>query len=403
MSHTSSVGISSYRALPRIAGWGYLSATALGRLPMSMVPLAVLTLVSSATGSIAVGGFASAVAALGEAVGGPSGGGLADRFGQRPVLLVGVAVHVSLLLALTLGAGVLADPATVALAGLVGLSLPQIGAFSRARWLAIAPDDLPAAFAFEGVVDEVVYIFGPALVGLVAAFISPQWAMVMAGAFIVVFATQFALHPSHRLVPRGERVPRAHDARSRAGVRGLMVVVLLGMLAMGVFFGGSQTALTAFADHAGIPDGGALLYAVMAVGSAATTLSMVLVPERVGTWTRWILAASGMAVGALLLLGAPDIPWVIVAGLVAGAFQGPLLLTIYRAVGDVAEAGRAGVLLTLTASGVVLGIALGAAVAGPLADAHGPAGGFVPVVGATVVLLVTGAVGGFAARARRSA
>ncbi|MFT4306661.1 MAG: MFS transporter, partial [Microbacterium sp.] len=60
----SRAGLSAYRALPRLTGWGYLVATSLGRLPMSMVPLAVLTLTTSATGSLAVGGFASAAAAL---------------------------------------------------------------------------------------------------------------------------------------------------------------------------------------------------------------------------------------------------------------------------------------------------------------------------------------------------
>ena len=48
MPSPSSVGIRSYRALPRIAGWDYLVATSLGRLPLSMVPLAVLTLVVAA-------------------------------------------------------------------------------------------------------------------------------------------------------------------------------------------------------------------------------------------------------------------------------------------------------------------------------------------------------------------
>jgi hypothetical protein len=55
--------------------------------------------------------------------------------------------------------------------------------------------------------------------------------------------------------------------------------------------------------------------------------------------------------------------------------------------------------MTLVGSGVVAGVALGAAVAGRLADAAGPAGAFVVPVGAGVLGLVIAAVSGTALRA----
>lgn len=397
-------GISSYRALPRRAGWSFLVATSLGRLPMSMVPLAILTLATAATGSLAIGGFAAAATALGEAVGAPVSGSLADRFGQRVVVLAEVALHLSFLIGFALGAGVLPDSTTIAFAGLAGLTLPQVGALSRARWLAIAPDDLPAAFAFEGVVDETVYIFGPAAVGIAATLVSPQAAIVVAGSLVALFATQFAVHPTQARVPRRirrERTdPTAPVGAGRARRAVLVGLIFAGMLSMGVFFGGSQTGLTAFAEEIGIPGAGALLYAVMAVGSAGTTLAMVLLPERIGPWARWTVAAIGMTGGAVLLLFATDVPTVVLAAILAGAFQGPLLLTIFSVAGSLAEAGRAGVLMTLTASGVVVGLGIGSAVTGPLAQEHGPVGGFGAVVAASALLLLLGAAAGAVARAR---
>jgi MFS family permease len=249
-----------------------------------------------------------------------------------------------------------------------------------------------------------VYIFGPALVGLVAAFLAPQAATLLAAALIAVFATQFAVHPTHRQVAR--RSPRATGAHVRpvtsARRRGLIAVAFLGMVSMGVFFGGSQTGLTAFAERAGIADAGALLYAVMAVGSAVTTVSMVMLPARIGRWTRWTVAAGGMTLGAVLLLLAPSVPWVIAAGLLAGAFQGPLLLTIFGVAAELAEDGRAGALMTFTASGVVVGIGIGSAVAGQLAQGFGPAGAFAAVLAASVALTTIG-VSGAAASGRRRA
>lgn len=401
-SPSPSRGLAGYRALPRHAGWSYLLATTLGRLPMSMVPLAILTLATSATGSIAVGGFAAAAAALGEAVGAPASGALADRAGQRPVVITATALHVAFLTAFAFGAGAAPDAVTIALAGASGLSLPQIGALSRARWLAIAPDDLDAAFAFEGVIDEMVYIFGPALVGLTAALVSPQAAVLLAAGLIAVFATQFAVHRTHSRVPRrrGRDVdPAVRPARS-ARRRALVGVTFLGMVSMGMFFGGSQTGLAAFARSAGIPDAGALLYAVMAVGSAVTTVSMVSLPTRIGRWTRWTVAAAGMTVGAVGMILSSDIGWVIAAALLAGAFQGPLLLTIFGVAADLAESGRAGALMTFVSSGVVVGIGIGAAVAGQLAESDGPAGAFRIVLAACVVLGAIGAGGAVLRRIR---
>lgn len=399
-------GLSGYRILPATAGWSYLLATTLGKLPMSMIPLAVLTLTTGATGSLAIGGFAAAAAALGEAVGGPTSGTIADRVGQRTVLLAGVVVNVAVLVTFTLGAGVFPDATTVALAGLAGLTIPQVGALSRARWLAMVPDDTHAAFAFEGVSDELGYIIGPALVGVIAVAVSPQAAMLATAALIAVFVTQFALHRTHRLVPlRRDVGPSTVTAAERQSGslrrRALLGVCLVGTVSMGVFFGGSQAGLTAFAAQMGIPDAGALLYAVMAVGSSITTLSMVMVPARIGPWLRWTVAAAGMLVGVILLLVATNIPMVLVAGLVAGAFQGPMLLTIFAITGSLTERGTGGFMMALLNGGVVVGIGIGAAVTGPIAEVTGPVGAFTVVACACTVLLALGVSAGVTARVRQ--
>ena len=396
--------LAAYRALPSLAGWGYLIATSLGRLPVSMVPLAILTLATSATGSIAVGGVAAAATALGEAVGAPVGGALSDRWGQRRVLLIGVVTNVASVVAFVLAVGHVPDGLAVALAGLAGLSLPQVGPLSRVRWLAMSRDDVSAAFAFEGVVDEVVYIIGPALVGIVAVVLSPQLSLLAAAALIAVFVTQFALHRSAALVPRREPTTDADVVAAAEGGRArsaMAALVLAGMLAMGVFFGASQAGLTAFARTQGVPDAGALFYAVMAIGSAVTTMAMVALPSTIGPWMRWIGAAVGMALGGIGMTLAPTVPILLMFAVFAGAFQGPALLTLYSVAGSIAERTRAGVLMTLTGSGVVLGVGIGTAVGGAGAAIGGAAAAFSLVVAASVLLALLGGVAGVLGRERR--
>ncbi|GAA1948601.1 MFS transporter [Microbacterium aquimaris] len=388
--------LAAYRALPARAGWGYLVATSLGRLPLSMMPLAILTLATASTGSIALAGVAAAAAALGEAVGAPASGALTDRFGQRPVLLTGVVLNVVFAVTFVATIAEAPDALIIALAGATGLSLPQVGPLSRVRWMAMRHDDLSAAFAFEGVTDEVVYIFGPALVGILAVTISPEVALLAAAGLIAVFVTQFALHPSARLTaPRG--TASEQDAPAEAPVplsvaarRVIGALVLGGMLAMGTFFGASQAGLTSFALANGLGDSGSLLYAVMAIGSAAATVAMVAVPDRIGFATRWVLAGIGMALGAVGLMLAPNVGVLLVWAVLAGAFQGPALLTIYSVAGSIAQPGRAGILMTLTGSGVVLGVAVGTSLGGALAANGGSTAAFSLVVTAAAVLATLG-------------
>ncbi|MBD3753498.1 MAG: hypothetical protein IE935_14050 [Micrococcales bacterium] len=85
----------------------------------------------------------------------------------------------------------------------------------------------------------------------------------------------------------------------------------------------------------------------------------------------------------------------------AGALQGPALLTLYSVAGSIAERTRAGVLMTLTGSGVVLGVGIGTAVGGAGAAIGGAAAAFSLVVAASVLLALLGGVAGVLGRERR--
>jgi len=324
-------------------------------------------------------------------------GALADRRGQRPVLLAVAGLHVVALVALLVAAAS-ADPvALVAAAAGVGLTVPQVGPMSRVRWMAMSPRHVRTAFAFEGTADEVGFALGPAVVGITATLVGGWAPVVVAAALVSVLVTAFALHPSVRAVPARSTEDRARErevrrAATAAGRRRepLVLVPLVGMLAIGTFFGGSNTALTASAADAGVPTAGGLLAAVMAVGSATTALAVVALPASLGPWRRWAGAAVVLVVGASLMLwAAPGIPLLVVTTVLAGFAVGPLLVTITDVAGRLAPEGGAGLALTLLTSGIVLGVALGSALAGLLAERSSTSAGFgVGVVAAVVLLLL---------------
>ncbi|MEW1957177.1 MFS transporter [Kineococcus sp. NPDC059986] len=379
---------SRYARLPQIAGPAYLPVTALGRLPITMVPLAVLGLVTASSGSVAVGGLASAAAAVGEALGVPVVGWFADRSGQRTVLLTVVVLHLLALAGLFTALGAAGTPVVLAAAAGVGLTLPSVSGFSRARWLRMTADrdDLSTAFAAEGTIDEAAFILGPALVGVVGVLGTPAAALLTSAALTVVFVTSFACHRSHRVT-----APAPRDTTvARVRVPWVVAVPVLAMVCMGATFGATQTGVTAAAERIGSPSLGSLVYAVSAIGSTATTICLVLLPERFGLRSRWFACGLGLLVGAgLMAVTATHLGALTGAVLVMGLFVGPALVTVNTVAARLVPAERGAFLMALLNSGVVLGVATGASLGGALAEHAGPAAGFSVVAVAGVLLAVT--------------
>jgi MFS family permease len=394
----------AYAELPRRAGAWFLPVAFGARLPFSMVTIGALLLVTATSGSVAQGGLASAAVALGTAVGGPMQGVLTDRTGQRPVLLVATLLETAALLALVhLATSGAPAPAVLAAAALVGLAAPQVGPLVRVRWLALTAGDprtLRAAMSYESTADEVSFVLGPALVGILATAGSPATTLLVAAGCCLVLGTAVALHPTAALraaVDHRDHAPLAALARSVA-------LPAAGMLAMGLLFGGTQAAITGFMGDAGHEGSAGLVYAVMGVGSAITALSVAALPAGWALRGRWITFAAGLVAGTALLLGAAStasVPPLVGAVALTGLFVGPVMVTVFTVGGERAPGSRASAAMTMLASANVLGIALGASAAGRLAESTGTASAFAVPVVAAVLLLAAGVA--LRERARTSA
>jgi MFS family permease len=160
---------------------------------------------------------------------------------------------------------------------------------------------------------------------------------------------------------------------------------------MGMFFGSTQTGLSAFSASFAASELAGLLYAVMGLSSAATALSVAYWPRTFAMIGRWMVSA-GLMAGLSLLLLLPVSVWpMILVLLVLGLPVGPLMVTVFAIGGLVAPAGKLGTTMTALASGIVAGTALGSSVAGQLAQDHGYAAAFLIPVGAAAALLLLGA------------
>ncbi|MFD5566983.1 MFS transporter [Streptomyces cadmiisoli] len=379
-----------YGRLLRTRGaWTFLLPGFAARQPFAMLTISIVLLVQHTTGSYGVAGAAAAVTGVSMAVFAPYGGRLADRFGQRAVLLPGVLVHT--LSALTLTALALADAplwALFAAAVPTGASVPQVGPMVRARWAAKLKDSplMTTAAAFESVTDELTFVVGPLLATALCTAVDPAAGLVTEAALTLVggllFAAQRGTQPP-ALAGRHARVRHASALRA-PGVR-ILIVVFLGI---GSVFGGMQVSLAAFSESIGEPGLNGVLYGTFAAGNmlsgiACGAIAWRAAPQRrlVIGYTALVLAASGLwaAQSVLLLAG---------LGLLVGMCVAPALITGYTLVEGLVPAGTRTEAFTWLTGAVALGQAVAVTVAGQLEDRVGNGTGFLVPLGGTALALV---------------
>jgi MFS family permease len=384
--------LTTYRRVFAHRGAAAFSLTGLfARLPISMMTLGIVLLVSTLSGSYAVAGQVSAAYILGNAVFAIPHGRLADRFGQRPVLLVDAVVF-------GLGTGMLVrsvvagwpTPWPHLWAVLTGIAMPQVGSMVRARWAHLLedPGDRQTAFSVEAVVDEAVFVTGPALVTFLATLGSAQAGLLAALAFgtvgPVVLALQQATAPPAAPRRRGQ-APDPMPWRS-------LLTMTFGAASLGALFGAMEVATVAFAADAGHKPLSGLVLAAMSFGSllaglltgARTWQTPLVVRFRVGT----ALLAAGFVVlpfltGLATLTGTMFL---------AGFAIAPTLIACIALLEELSPRSRLTEAMAFLQSGISAGIAPGAWLAGVVADRGDGAAAFWVCVAAGALAAVAAAV-----------
>ncbi|GAA4073123.1 MFS transporter [Streptomyces shaanxiensis] len=384
----------SYRSLLRVAGVGFFPLGFLARLPYASSALSTLILLQSSTHSYAFAGLASAAQSTAIAVGGPVVGALADRHGHRTVgALAALANFAAWAVLLAASQGTRAS--MLVAATLVGLTQPQVGPLVRVHWSRLLRPHgerrlLSAALSYEAAADEVSFVAGPAVVGLLASA-GPLAPAVLIMALIATTTLPFALLHAHRDLPRQ---PSA-EHRKPSLPRRPLAVMFLAMVAMGAVFGAVQTAVTVYADTLGEPGAAGLVYAEFGIGSALTGAACVWLPQRFTLRARYLTFAAVLFAGMVVLFAGAQTVSMPAAVAVAGCTVAPYMISLYALTERLAPARRAAVAMTIMCAGGPLGAAAGQALGGSLAETHGTRGALlvaVAVAGGALLLALSAVV-----------
>jgi MFS family permease len=381
-----------YGQLLRTRGaWTFLLPGFAARQPFAMLTLSIVLLVQHTTGSYGAAGATAAATGVSMALCAPYSGRLADRYGQRAVLVPGVLVHALAGLSLTALALAHAPLWALFLAAVpTGASVPQIGPMVRARWgvkLQGSPLMTTAA-AFESVTDELTFVVGPLLATALCTAVTPAAGLAAEAGLTLVGGLLFAARKSTQpAVSRENGHTRVRHA-SALRVPGVRVLVVT-FLGIGSVFGGMQVSLAAFTESIGEPGLNGVLYGVFAAGNMLSGIVCGAVAWKAAPHKRLVIGHTALALAASALWTAHSVLPLGALGLLVGMCIAPALITGYTLVEGLVPAGARTEAFTWLTGAVALGQAAAATVAGQLEDRLWDGAGSLVPMGGTVLALVT--------------
>lgn len=382
-----------------VVGRTYFPIALMARLPYAMVVIGVLTLVVAGRGSLSLGGINSAMVGLGTAIFGSFIGAAADRWGQRPVLLIaGLANSAALIFMAWVVFSPLPDAVVLIAAFAIGATAPQAAPMSRSRLVEIIMSKLAgpgqqktlsSTMAYESAADEFVFVFGPFIVGLLATTFHPVAPIIGAVVMTLIFVSAFALHPTGRAHVNASSGPRA-QAPAKELFTFAVLVVVLGTFGIGLVFGSTLTALTSLMNDLGHPEEAGIFYGIMGIGSAILAIAVALFSPRYALWARWLSFAPVMLVGAFIMSTSDSLTTVVIALLLMGCAVGPTLVTLFSLVAERSPLGRSATVMSMAGSAIIVGQSVASAVNGILAEEAGTSAAMAVPMAASALVLVAG-------------
>ncbi len=412
----------SYLSLLKLPGAAaFFLAASLGRVGVAATGLGLIWLVAQTSGSFAEAGMVVGAFAVAEALVGPQVARLIDRVGQTRVLPWVLTAHAALLAALVAAVLAGASRPLLGLAGAAaGASIPQLGALSSARWVALLSERrawLPQAFALESLANAFTFLVGPVLVSAVA--VSGQaWAGTL-GAAVLVVGGGAALAVQPRTAPAaGPAIEPAVDVHlaptsggqssdacsSTAGLLSRRFALLVGLSAvLGVHFGGVGLSVAAWAEQQNSAAVATTLFAVSSGAGLVGAWAYGLRRWRTPAIIQLALAAGVLAVGCAVMTAAAGTehgtrPGVGSVGIGAGlVLAGAAVPVVIVQLSILVEAGAVRGVLTQALTWMNSASAAGSAAAGVLTggaiDAVGARGGFAVTAAASTWLLLLALTG----------
>ena len=360
-----------YAALSRVPGGPAFSAAAfVARLPISMLGIAIVLLVSSTTGRYSLAGAVSASFALAGALIQPRLSRLIDRYGQARAVPPQVAASsLALLLLVWLATEHAPSWTFFPVAVVAGATYPSISSLVRARWSKVlaGQPELRTAYSLESVLDEVIFVFGPPFVTVLAARAGAPPAVLTTVVLTVVGSALLLVQRSTEPEPAGDRHADRPSAISLPALRAVTVMMTM----LGGVFGSIEVVTVAFANDRHRPELAGLILALYAGGSLCAGIVWGARPPQVPLARQLLLLgiAVPFTVAAFPFVHSPAL--LAMLAFAAGLVVSPTLITLFQLTEALVPTEQLTEGLSWATTGITFGISISAALSGRLVDEVG--------------------------------
>jgi len=374
---------SAYATLFRTPGAMKFSVLALiGRMPISMDSLALIFIVVAVSDSYALAGALSAVASIVISIANPFWSRLADRIGQRKMLLRVVPLKIlglSLFIALVMnGAPVWTWFVSIILAELAAINT---GGLVRRRWLhVLSPDKsttaedetdkhvVNTAYSYEALMDEIVFIVGPITATACATSIAPAAGLIAGMILMSIGLPLFAMQRATEPPPSPVRVKDPHPP-----VIGIPIVqaIALATTFTGGFFGAISITVVAFAESQGQKSYSGLLLGLWASGSAVMAIINGLIKWKTSYAGRFLIFLTALTIFSIPFIFVDSILGLAIALFFNGFAIAPLIVNAYGIVQEAVPSEQITESFTWVVAGMPLGGAISSALGGWVIDTYG--------------------------------
>ena len=374
---------SAYTTLFRTPGAMKFSVSALiGRMPISMDSLALIFIVVAVSDSYALAGALSAVASITISIATPFWSRLADRIGQRKMVLRVVPLKIlglSLFIALVMNeAPVWTWFASIILAELAAINT---GGLVRRRWLhVLSPDKsttaedetdkhvVNTAYSYEALMDEIVFIVGPITATACATSIAPAAGLIAGMILMSIGLPLFAMQRATEPPPSPVRIKDPHPP-----VIGIPIVqaIALATTLTGGFFGAIAITVVGFAESEGQKSYSGLLLGLWASGSAVMAIINGLIKWKTSYAGRFLIFLTALTIFSIPFIFVDSIFGLAIALFFNGFAIAPLIVNAYGVVQEAVPSEQITESFTWVVAGMPLGGAVASALGGWVIETYG--------------------------------
>lgn len=357
-----------YRDLGAYPGvYRMLAAQLTARMPFGMISLVILLHIELLHNSYAAAGLVLAASSAGQAIAGPLTSRWLGSLGVRRVLIITTIVAAGGLA--IIGLGYMPLGITMVVAFIVGIATPPVSSAVRTIYPKMVPgNQLIPLYSLDASAQEIIWIFGPVIAVVVSTQVSTAAGIAVLIAFLVIGGAWFISSPELGRL----RIP---PSRRRIGAVLTRPTVLIGSVISLIFvasFGAVEVGVVAAFDHTSIESG--IVLGIFSVGSILGGFLFGRHPVKPWSLT---VRLSIVTVGTALALFDTGVLWLSLSLFIAGFGVAPALAVLYTMVSATVKFSETAEAFGWLSSGMLIGAAGGAAVAGFAVDAYGPLGGIV--------------------------